>query len=42
MATFVDSDPLLGGPASMDRKGTKATTIIEGCSYTSIEGSLNI
>ena len=39
--TFVSSNPLLGGPVPIDRNGIKATAIIEGCSFASMEGSFD-
>ena len=41
MPTFVDSNLLLRGFAPMDKNGTKATAIIEGCSFAFMEGFLN-
>ena len=41
MPTFVASNPLLASPAPMDKNGTEATAIIEGCSFASMGGSLD-
>ena len=39
--TFVASNLLLKGLVSMDMNGTTAIAIIKGCSFASMEGSLD-